>query len=83
MKDEKLSELMDGFLASAPAAIITDDSIAVPADGAEVTARLVVTMLSDGQFKTGIYGDEAALRACSEALLAHMQPHTRREAVPC
>jgi len=83
MKDEKLSDLMDGFLASYLAAIVTDDSIAVPTDGAEVTARLVVTMLSDGQFKTGIYGDEAALRACSEALLAHMQPHTHREGVPC
>lgn len=83
MKDEKLSDLMDGFLASDPAAIVVDDSIAVPTDGAEVTARLVVTMLSDGRFKTGVYGDDAALRACSETLLAHVQPNTRRESVPC
>jgi len=76
MKDKKLSDLMDGFLSSNPATIVTDDSIAVPTDSAEVTARFVVTMLSNGSFKTGAYGDV-------DALLARWKMLNRKEAVPC
>ena len=76
MKDEKLSDLMDSFQASHPTTIVADDSIAVPPDGAAVTARFVVAMLSNGTLKTGVYGD-------ADALMARWRMLNRKEAVPC
>ena len=58
-----LSDLMASFLAADPGTTGIDDSLAAPADAARVTASFVVSKLADGSFKTGVYGEAAALMA--------------------
>lgn len=57
------SDLMGRIRAATGAPISIDDSLADAEDDHPATARLVVSLLSDGTCKSGIHGDADALMA--------------------